>query len=168
MPGVGGVHAYRQARNRECRQIVAFIKASGRIMGIFDKVENEAEDMAQKDPNLAQQAGQLGGGQAGQDMQAAQNMVGQQRGSQDQNQGGYDQNQGDPNMSQGQGQGQQGGYDQNQDQNMGQDQNGGYDQSGGYNQDQNMDQNMAQDQQDGYEQDQDRGQNQGQDQDQNW
>ncbi len=35
-------------------------------MGIFDKAESEAEDMAQKDPNLAQQAQQFGGGQGGQ------------------------------------------------------------------------------------------------------
>jgi hypothetical protein len=50
-------------------------------MGIFDKVEKDAEDMAQNDPKLAQQAGQLG-----QDMKAAQNMIGKQRGAQDQDQ----------------------------------------------------------------------------------
>jgi len=41
-------------------------------MGIFDKAENEAEDMAQKDLNPTQQAGRLG---SGQDMRAAQNMA---------------------------------------------------------------------------------------------
>ncbi len=111
-------------------------------MGIFDKAENEAEDMAQKDPNLAQQADQMGGGQLGQDMQTAQSMVGQQ--------GGYDQNQQGGYQDQGQDQGQGGygqtsqggartsrvaattrtrkgqGYDQNQ-------------QQGGYDQDQNQD-----------------------------
>jgi hypothetical protein len=102
-------------------------------MGIFDKAESEAEDMAQKDPNLAQQAGQSGGGQLGQDMQTAQNMVGQQRGGQDQNQGGQDQNMGGQGMGQDQGMGQ------------GQDQ-------GGYGQDQNMDPN----QQDNNDQDQNR------------
>ena len=98
-------------------------------MGIFDKAETEAENMAQNDPNLAQQAGQFGGGQLGQDMQTAQNMVGQQGGSQDQNQGGYDQNQ-DPNQGGGYGQDQNqgGGYDQGQNQ-------GGDDQ--GQNQNQN-------------------------------
>ena len=40
-------------------------------MGIFDKAESEAEDMAQKDPNLAQQAQQFDqGGQGGQGGQA--------------------------------------------------------------------------------------------------
>jgi hypothetical protein len=82
--------------------------------------------MAQNDPNLAQQAGQFGGGQLGQDMQTAQNMVGQQGGSQDQNQ---DQNQGG-GYGQDQNQGQGGGY--GQDQNQGQ---GGDDQ--GQNQNQN-------------------------------
>ena len=121
-------------------------------MGIFDKAENEAEDMAQKDPNLAQQADQMGGGQLGQDMQTAQSMVGQQGGSQEQ--GGFGQSQ-----DQGQGQDQGGYQDQNMDsnQNMDSSQQGGYDQNqdpsqqggsqdqgqGGY-QDQNMDsdQNM--------------------------
>jgi hypothetical protein len=60
-------------------------------MGIFDKVEKDAEDMAQNDPRLAQQAGQLGGDQAGQGMQAAQNMIGKQRGARDQDQGQGDQ-----------------------------------------------------------------------------
>ncbi len=55
-------------------------------MGIFDKVEKDAEDLAQNDPRLAQQAGQLGGGQLGQDMQTAQNMIGKQRGAPDQDQ----------------------------------------------------------------------------------
>ncbi len=85
-------------------------------MGIFDKVEKDAEEaMAQDDPRLAQQAGQAGGGQlsggqtgcgqtgCGQlsadrlsrDMRAAQRLVGQQRGAPDQDedrdQGGGDQ-----------------------------------------------------------------------------
>ena len=96
-------------------------------MGIFDKAESEAEDMAQKDPNLAKQAQQFGqGGQGGQgDMQTAQNTVGQQGGPQDsgdQNMGGgyQDQNMGgqDQNM-------QTGDQDQNTDpdQNQGQNQN---------------------------------------------
>jgi hypothetical protein len=55
-------------------------------MGIFDRVEQDAEDLARSDPRLAQQAGQVGGGQLGQDMQAAQNMIGKQRGAQDQDQ----------------------------------------------------------------------------------
>ena len=56
-------------------------------MGVFDKVVKDAEEaMAQDDPGLAQQAGQLGGGQVGQDMQAAQNLIGKQRGAQDQDQ----------------------------------------------------------------------------------
>src|ERR1700761_1139308 len=143
-----------------------FGQVTGRIMGIFDKAENEAENVAQKDPNLAQQGQQFGGGQGGQDdMQTAQNTIGQQGGPQDsadQNMGGgQDQNMGggyqDQNMGGGQDQNMGGGYqDQNmgggQDQNMGggyQDQNmgGGQDTGGGY-QDQNMgggyqDQNMG-------------------------
>jgi hypothetical protein len=99
-------------------------------MGIFDKAENEAEDMAQKDPNLAQQADQMGGGQLGQDMQTAQSMVGQQGGSQDQGGYGQDQDQGQGG-SQDQG---QGGY---QDQNMGSNQNMDSSQQGGYDQNQN-------------------------------
>ncbi len=61
-------------------------------MGIFDKVEKDAEEaMAQDDPRLAQQASQLGGGlaghdQAGQDMQAARDLIGRQRGACDQDQ----------------------------------------------------------------------------------
>jgi hypothetical protein len=82
-------------------------------MGIFDKVEKDAEDLARNDPKLAQQAGQLGGGQLGggqlgQDMKAAQNMIGKQRGAQDQagndqagnDQAGYDQAE-DPSMASG-------------------------------------------------------------------
>ena len=66
-------------------------------MGIFDKVEQDAEDMMRDDPKVARQASQLGGGQLsggqlGWDMQAAQNMIGQQRGAQGQGQG---RNQGD-------------------------------------------------------------------------
>ena len=63
-------------------------------MGIFDKAESEAENMAQKDPNLTQQADQSGDSQSGQDMQAtqndmqtAQNTVGPQGGYQGQDQG---------------------------------------------------------------------------------
>jgi hypothetical protein len=60
-------------------------------VGIFDKVVKDAEEaMARDDPGLAQQAGQLGGGQVGQvgqDMQAAQNLIGKQRGAQEQDQG---------------------------------------------------------------------------------
>jgi hypothetical protein len=56
-------------------------------MGVFDKVVKDAEEaMARDDPGLAQQAGQFGGGQVGQDMQAAQNLIGKQRGAQDQDQ----------------------------------------------------------------------------------
>jgi hypothetical protein len=55
-------------------------------MGIFDKVEQDAEDMMRDDPKLAQQAGQLGG-QLGWDMQAARNMIGKQRGAPEQEQG---------------------------------------------------------------------------------
>ena len=61
--------------------------ANGGIMGVFDKVVKDAEEaMARDDPGLAQQAGQFGGGQVGQDMQAAQNLIGKQRGAQDQEQ----------------------------------------------------------------------------------
>jgi hypothetical protein len=63
-------------------------------MGIFDKVEQDAEDMTHDDPKLAQQATRFVGGQAGQDtqdMQAAQNMIGQQRGAKDQDRDGTDQ-----------------------------------------------------------------------------
>ena len=60
-------------------------------MGVFDKVVKDAEEaMARDDPGLAQEAGQPGGGQAGQDMQAARHLVGKQRGAHDQDQ---DQNQ---------------------------------------------------------------------------
>jgi hypothetical protein len=56
-------------------------------MGVFDKVVKDAEEaMARDDPGLAQQAGRLGGGQAGQDTQAAQNLIGKQRGAKDQDQ----------------------------------------------------------------------------------
>jgi general stress protein YciG len=64
------------------------------IMGACGKAENEAEDVTQQDPNMAQQSGQLGGGQSSQDdMQTAQNTIGQQGGYQDQDQG-QDENQG--------------------------------------------------------------------------
>ena len=62
-------------------------------MGIFDKVQQDAEDMSQNDPKLVQQAGQLGGGQLGWDMQVARNMIGKQRGAHDQDQD-QDQDQG--------------------------------------------------------------------------
>jgi hypothetical protein len=53
-------------------------------MGVFDKVVKDAEEaMARDDPGLAQQAGQPCG-QAGQDMQAAQHLIGKQRGAHDQ------------------------------------------------------------------------------------
>ena len=75
-------------------------------MGIFDKVVKDAEDMAQKDPNLAQQAkqqaGKMTGGQSGQsgaDMQTAQNTIGPQPGSPDQDQNMGNQGQ-DPSMGQ--------------------------------------------------------------------
>ena len=71
-------------------------------MGIFDKVEKDAEEaMAQDEPRLAQradgppgaaqaiQAGQAG--QAGQHMRAARNLIGKQRGAQDHDQDGSDQ-----------------------------------------------------------------------------
>ena len=113
-------------------------------MGIFDKAENEAENLAQKDPDLAQQEFSGQGGQG--DMQAAQNTIGQQGGPQDsidqnmsgeyqdQNTGGgyQDQNTGgqgiDPNQQTGNqdptmDQDQQDGYDQNMDPNQGQNQN---------------------------------------------
>jgi hypothetical protein len=51
-------------------------------MGVFDKVVKDAEEaMARDDPGLAQQAGQ-----AGQGMQAAQILIGKQRGAHDQDQ----------------------------------------------------------------------------------
>ena len=51
-------------------------------MGVFDKVVKDAEEaMARDDPGLAQQAGQ-----AGQGMQAAQNLIGKQRGAHDDDQ----------------------------------------------------------------------------------
>ena len=59
-------------------------------MGVFDKVVKDAEEaMARADPGLAQQAGQPGGDQAdqaGQDMRAARDLIGKQRGG-----GGHDQ-----------------------------------------------------------------------------
>ena len=62
-------------------------------MGVFDKVVKDAEEaMARDDPGLAQQAGQ-----AGQDMRAAQNLIGKQRGAPDQDQNqdrDHDQDQG--------------------------------------------------------------------------
>jgi hypothetical protein len=68
-------------------------------MGVFDKVVKDAEEaMARDDPGLAQQAGQPGD-QAGQDMQAAQHLIGKQRGAYDQapgsDQGGDDQDDSD-------------------------------------------------------------------------
>jgi len=60
-------------------------------MGIFDKVEKDAEEaMAQDEPRLAQRAdGPFSAAQATQatqDMQAARNLIGKQRGAQDQDQ----------------------------------------------------------------------------------
>jgi hypothetical protein len=118
-------------------------------VGFFDKAKNEAEDLAEKDPNLTDKGlNELGqeanrmtgdrfGNQVNQGVQDAENWVGQQSRNQGQNQGsGYqDQNQGgyqDPN---------QGGYDPNQGQDQGgyQDPNqGGYDQNQGQDQGQNQ------------------------------
>jgi hypothetical protein len=76
-------------------------------MGIFDKAENEAEDLARKDPNLAdkgldelgneanQATGDRFGNQVNEGVRDAQNWVGQQGGAQAPNQGGYQ----DPNQS---------------------------------------------------------------------
>jgi hypothetical protein len=70
-------------------------------MGIFDRVVKDAEEMALADPELAQQASQVADGQ---DMRAQQ-MIGRQRGAQDQDQDqglaqdGHDQ---DPDAGQGQ------------------------------------------------------------------
>src|ERR1700761_3353003 len=148
-----------------------FGQVTGRIMGIFDKAESEAENVAQKDPNLAQQEQQFGGGQGGQDdTQTAQNTIGQQAGPQDsadQNMGGgyQDQSMGggqDQSMGGGQDMGGQGtdpnqnmggGYqdpnqqmgNQDPNQHMGnQDPNMDPNQQGGS--DQNMDTNQAQNQ----------------------
>ena len=86
-------------------------------MGIFDKAENEAENLAQKDPNLAdkglnelgqeanQMTGDRFGNQINEGVQAAESRFGQQGGNQGQGQGGYQQ---DPNQDPNQGQ------DQNQ------------------------------------------------------
>jgi hypothetical protein len=54
-------------------------------MGIFDKVEKDAEEaMAQDEPRLAQRAdGPLGAARAA---QAARSLIGKQRGAQDQDQ----------------------------------------------------------------------------------
>jgi hypothetical protein len=54
-------------------------------VGIFDRVEKDAAEMAQNDPKPPRQAGQRGR-QPGQDVQAAQKMIGKQRGAQDQHQ----------------------------------------------------------------------------------
>src|ERR1700691_5952946 len=93
----------------------------GEIMGIFDKAKEEAENAAQQDPNLMNQAGQEANqatgarfsNQINEGVQAAQNRIGQQGGQ------GQGQNQG-----QGQGQsqsGQQGGgFGQGQGQGQGQ------------------------------------------------
>ncbi len=62
-------------------------KPNGGIMGVFDKVVKDAEEAtARDDPGLAQQAGQPGGGQVGQDMRAAQSVIGKQRGAQERDQ----------------------------------------------------------------------------------
>ena len=82
-------------------------------MGIFDKAENEAENLAQKDPNLAdkglnelgqeanQMTGDRFGNQINEGVQAAESRFGQQGGNQGQGQGGYQQ---DPNQDPNQGQ----------------------------------------------------------------
>jgi hypothetical protein len=86
-------------------------------MGIFDRVVQDAAEMTQADPELAQQASQVAGGQAGQDMQAVRSMIGRQRGAQDQDQDqdGTGQDQA-PGMV-------DGGPDQDPDAGQGQDQN---------------------------------------------
>ena len=118
-------------------------------MGIFDKAENEAENLAQKDPNLTdkglnelgqeanQMTGDRFGNQINEGVQAAENRLGQQGGGQ--GQGGYqDPNQGGGYQDQG-----QGGY-QGQDQGGYQDQNqGGYDQNQGQDQDQGQGQGQG-------------------------
>ena len=83
-------------------------------MGIFDKAENEAENLAQKDPSLAdkgvnelgqevnQMTGDRFGNQINEGEQAVENKFTQQGGGQSQGQGGY------------QGQGQGGYQDPNQ------------------------------------------------------
>jgi hypothetical protein len=113
-------------------------------MGIFDKAENEAENLAQKDPNLTdkglnelgqeanQMTGDRFGNQINEGVQAAENRLGQQGGGQGQGQGGYQ----DPNQG-GYQETNQGGVYQDQDQGGYQDQNqGGYDQNQGQDQDQ--------------------------------
>src|SRR6516225_4498528 len=107
-------------------------RGPGGPMGIFDKAENEAENLAQKDPSLAdkgvnelgqevnQMTGDRFGNQINEGEHAVENKFTQQGGGQGQGQGGY----------QGQGQGgyqdpNQGGY---QDPNRG----GGYQDQGGY------------------------------------
>jgi hypothetical protein len=61
-------------------------------MGVFDKVEKDAEEaMAQGDPGLAPRSGQPGGGQTGQDRQATQDLTGKQGGARDHDQDGSDQ-----------------------------------------------------------------------------
>ena len=112
-------------------------------MGIFDKAENEAENVAQKDLNQAQQSGSGQGDQD--DMQTAQNTVGQQGGPQDsadQNMGGgyQDQNTGGGYQDQNTG----GGY-QDQNQQMG-NQDSGMDPNQQDGSDQNMDSNQGQNQ----------------------
>jgi MT0933-like antitoxin protein len=78
-------------------------------MGIFDKAENEAENLAEKDPNLTdkglnelgqevnQMTGDRFGNQINEGVQAAENRLGQQGGDQNQ---GQDQDQ-DQGQSQG-------------------------------------------------------------------
>ena len=122
-------------------------------MGIFDKAENEAENLAQKDPNLTdkglnelgQEANQMTGDRFGNQInegeQAVENKFTQQGGGQSQGQGGY-QGQGQGGY---QGQG-QGGY---QDPNQGGYQDpsqGGYQDpnQGGYDQNQGQDQGQGQ------------------------
>jgi hypothetical protein len=122
--------------------------------GIFDKAENEAENLAQKDPNLAdkgvnelgqevnQMTGDRFGNQINEGEQAVESRFTQQGrgqgqgqgqgGYQDPNQGGYGQGQGqggyqDPNQGGGYQDPNQGGYDPNQ---------GGYDPNQGQDQDQ--------------------------------
>ncbi|HEY1703734.1 MAG TPA: hypothetical protein VGG75_28885 [Trebonia sp.] len=111
-------------------------------MGIFDKVKNQAKNLAQNDPKLANQAGEAAnkatGGrfenQINEGVQMAQDSFGQQgQGgyddqNQDQNQGGFGGQQGQGQQGQGQGQGQSGqGQSGQQGQGQGQSGQGGYD-----------------------------------------
>jgi hypothetical protein len=86
---------YRGDSRAEGQHVSPPDDANGGTMGVFDKVVKDAEEaMARDDPGLAQQAGQ-----AGQGMEAAQNLIGKQRGAHE-----HDQNQ-DRDQDQGSDQG---------------------------------------------------------------